>query len=94
VKTFEEAALIVLGVHDRGEPLSAEELERLQTIQHAFMQDIYNSPVANLVTEMGTQIGEAVIRKIGDPFQIIPNIFVHALAYGVAIGVLMEKREE
>jgi hypothetical protein len=93
VKTFEEAAQIVFGVSERNER-SAQELEQLERIQNAFIEDIYNSPVANIIPEMALQIGECVERKLGDRSQVVPNMFLHALAYGVAIGVLMEKREE
>jgi hypothetical protein len=93
VKTFEEAAHIVFGISESGR-LSAQELEQLGRVQHAFIEDILNSAIATLAPELGNRIGEAVVDETRDPSRVIPTIFIYALAYGVAIGVIMEKREE
>jgi hypothetical protein len=94
MKTFEEAATIVLGIRKRDQRWSDEDMARLRSMQQEFKEDILNSLVFALVPGMCADIGMAVMNNTEDPFHVLPNVFINALACGVAIGVLMEKRED
>lgn len=97
MKTFEEAARIVLGLEKSdlvsGCP-SGDTEARLRHYQFAFIEDVINSPIGKQAQELAYRMVLDIAEMSADKTDVLPTMFIHALAYGVSIGVLMEKREE